>query len=148
MSRACSLRINEVLTAHGDDAEALVQVLHLTTSALGFDRASLVAHIEGSDHAFVIAASDAQPLARFTLAIAEYPELVEAMRTGQPLLIDDAETHPLTAGDRRDARRRAASAASRCSRCSGGAARSARSCCASGSPGCTTSGSEASSSAS
>jgi PAS domain S-box-containing protein len=89
-------RINEVLTAHGDDAEALVQVLHITASALGFERASLVAHIEGSDHAFVIAASDAQPLSRFTLAIAEYPELVEVMRTGQPLLIDEAATHPIT----------------------------------------------------
>jgi len=89
-------RINDVLTAHGDDAEALVQVLHLTASALGFDRASLVAHIEGSDHAFVIAASDAPTATRFTLAIAEYPELVEAMRTGQPVLIDDAAQHPLT----------------------------------------------------
>jgi PAS domain S-box-containing protein len=90
-------RINDVLTADGDDAEALVQVLHLTASALGFDRASLIAHIEGSDHAFVIAASDAQPLSRFTLAIAEYPEVVEAMRTGQPVLIDDAAADPLTA---------------------------------------------------
>jgi PAS domain S-box-containing protein len=90
-------RINDVLTADGDDAEALVQVLHLTAAALGFDRASLVAHIEGSDHAFVIAASDAQPSSRFTLAIAEYPELVEAMRTGQPLLIDSAQDHPITA---------------------------------------------------
>jgi PAS domain S-box-containing protein len=90
-------RINDVLTANGDDAEALVQVLHLTVASLGFERASLVAHIEGSDHAFVIAASDAQPLSRFTLAVAEYPELVEAMRTGQPLLIDDVASHPLTA---------------------------------------------------
>ncbi|MEO8553890.1 MAG: PAS domain S-box protein, partial [Kofleriaceae bacterium] len=90
-------RINDVLNANGDDPEALVQVLHLTVAALGFDRASLVAHIEGSDHAFVIAASDAQPLSRFTLAIAEYPELVEAMRTGQPLLIDSAQDHPITA---------------------------------------------------
>jgi PAS domain S-box-containing protein len=90
-------RINDVLTASGDDAEALTAVLHLTSAALEFDRASLVAHIEGSDHAFVIAASDAEPLSRFTLAIAEYPELVHAMRTGQPLLIDDAATHPVTA---------------------------------------------------
>ena len=90
-------RINDVLTADGDDAEALVSVLHLTASALGFDRASLIAHIEGSDHAFVIAASDAQPLSRFTLSIAEYPEVVEAMRTGVPVLIDDAQSHPLTA---------------------------------------------------
>ncbi len=90
-------KINEVLTADGDDAEALVQMLHITASVLCFERASLVAHIEGSDHAFVIAASDAEPLSRFTLVIAEYPEVVEAMRTGQPVLIDDALDHPLMA---------------------------------------------------
>jgi PAS domain S-box-containing protein len=90
-------RINDVLTADGDDAEALVQVLQITASVLGFDRASLVAHIEGSEHAFVIAASDAEPLSRFTLAVAEYPEISEAMRTGAPVLIEDTSTHPLVA---------------------------------------------------
>ncbi|HTR49874.1 MAG TPA: PAS domain S-box protein [Kofleriaceae bacterium] len=90
-------RINDILTAAGDDAEALVQVLQLTAQVLAFDRASLVAHIEGSDHAFVIAASDAEPLSRFTLVIAEYPEVAEAMRSGQPLLIEDTQAHPLVA---------------------------------------------------
>jgi PAS domain S-box-containing protein len=90
-------RINEVLTADGDDAEALIQVLTITATVLGFDRASLVAHIDGSDHAFVIAASDAEPLSRFTLAIAEYPEVAEAIRTLSPVLIDDVLCHPLTA---------------------------------------------------
>jgi DNA-binding response OmpR family regulator len=69
-------KINEILTAEGDDSEALVQVLQITASVLGFDRASLIAHIEGSDHAFVIAASDADPMQRFTLVIGEYPEVI------------------------------------------------------------------------
>lgn len=90
-------KINEVLTADGDDAEALVHVLQITASVLGFERASLIAHIEGSDHAFVIAASDADPMQRFTLAINEYPEVLEAMRSGAPLLIDDVLTHTVTA---------------------------------------------------
>jgi PAS domain S-box-containing protein len=90
-------RINEVLTADGDDAEALVKVLDITAQLLGFDRASLIAHIEGSDHAFVIAANDAEPSQRFTLAIAEYPEVAEAIRTLSPVLIDDVLFHPLTA---------------------------------------------------
>jgi len=89
-------KINEVLTNDGDDAEALVQVLSITASLLAFDRASLVAHIAGSDHAFVIAANDAEPMSRFTLAIAEYPEIMEAIRTLQPVLIDDVLFHPLT----------------------------------------------------
>ncbi|HEY5926369.1 MAG TPA: PAS domain S-box protein [Kofleriaceae bacterium] len=90
-------KINDVLTADGDDSEALIQVLQITASVLGFDRASLIAHIDGSDHAFVIAASDAEPLARFTLSIAEYPEVLETIRSGQPLLIDDVLTHTVTA---------------------------------------------------
>ncbi len=90
-------RINEILTAEGDDAEALIQVLQITASVLGFERASLIAHIEGSDHAFVIAASDADPLQRFTLLVSEYPEVLEGMRSGTPLLIDDVLTHPVTA---------------------------------------------------
>jgi len=89
-------KINDVLSANGDDAEALVQMLQITCASLGFDRASLVAHIEGSDHAFVIAATDAEPLQRFTLAIAEYPEVAEAIRTLQPVLIDDVLVHPMT----------------------------------------------------
>lgn len=89
-------RVNEVLTANGDDADALIQMLSITAGVLGFDRASLIAHIEGSDHAFVIAATDAEPLQRFTLAIAEYPEVVEAIRSGMPVLIDDVLFHPLT----------------------------------------------------
>src|SRR6185369_17132590 len=90
-------RINEVFTADGDDAEALIQVLTITAAVLGFDRASLIAHIEGSDHGFVIAANDAEPLQRFTLAIAEYPEVAEAIRTLLPVMIDDVLVHPLTA---------------------------------------------------
>jgi PAS domain S-box-containing protein len=84
-------RINDVLTADGDDAEALIQVLAITATVLGFDRASLVAHIDGSDHAFVIAANDAEPLQRFTL------EIAEAIRTLSPVMIDDVLGHPLTA---------------------------------------------------
>jgi len=90
-------RINDVLTADGDDAEALIQVLTITANVLGFERASLIAHVDGSDHAFVIAASDAEPLQRFTLAIAGYPEVAESIRTVAPVLIDDVAHHPLTA---------------------------------------------------
>jgi PAS domain S-box-containing protein len=36
-------------------------------------------------------------MARFTLLISEYPEVLEAMRSGAPLLIDDVLTHTVTA---------------------------------------------------
>jgi PAS domain S-box-containing protein len=91
-------KINDVLATGGDDATSLVQVLAITADVLGFERASLIAHIEGSDHAFVIAANDSEPMTRFTLAIADYPEVAECIRTLAPILIDDVQTHPLTAG--------------------------------------------------
>ena len=91
-------RINDVLASGGDDADSLVQVLAITAGVLGFQRASLIAHIEGSDHAFVIAANDSEPMTRFTLAIAEYPEVAECIRALAPVLIDDFRTHALTAG--------------------------------------------------
>jgi PAS domain S-box-containing protein len=90
------VRVNDVLAARGDDAEALGEVLELTRVCLGFDRASLVAHIEGSVHGFVIAATDDPDRSQFTIAIADYPEVVAAIRTGEPVLIDDAREHPLT----------------------------------------------------
>ena len=90
------VKVNDILAAQGDDIGALTEVLELTRECLQFDRASLIAHVEGSEHAFVIAATDDPGRSQFTLAIDDYPEIAEAIRTGEPVLIDDATTHPLT----------------------------------------------------
>lgn len=90
------IRVNDILTNHGDDVDALVAVLEVVQEALRFERASLIACIEGSDHGFVIAATDVPTRRQFTLAMAEYPEIVHAIKTGAPVLIDDVLTHPLT----------------------------------------------------
>ncbi len=90
------IRVNDILSQHGDDAGALVSVLEVACDVLGFERASLLAHIDGSEHCFVIAATDAPTRSQFTLAIADYPEIAHAMRTGAVVLIDDATTDPLT----------------------------------------------------
>ncbi len=90
-------KVNDILAAQGDDIEALIEVLELTRDSLAFDRASLVAHIEGSPNAFVVAATDDPGRSQFTLAIADYPEIAEAIHTGEPVLLDDATIHPLTA---------------------------------------------------
>ncbi len=91
------VKVNDILAAQGDDIGALTEVLELTRECLQFDRASLIAHVEGSEHGFVIAATDDPARSQFTLAIADYPEIAEAIRTGAPVLIDDATAHPLTA---------------------------------------------------
>ncbi|MEZ4368647.1 MAG: PAS domain S-box protein [Kofleriaceae bacterium] len=90
-------RVNELLAQRGDDAEALSASLAVAAEALGFDRAALIAHLDGSEHGYVIAATDAPSRSQFTLLMSEYPEVVHAMRTGQAVLIDDATSDPLTA---------------------------------------------------
>jgi PAS domain S-box-containing protein len=89
-------RVNEILTQQGDDLDALAASLEVLADALGFDRASLIAHIDGSDHAYVIAATDDPSRSQFTLTVAEYPEVAESIRTLAPVLIDDALDHELT----------------------------------------------------
>jgi PAS domain S-box-containing protein len=90
------LRIHDELSSAEDDVEALVQVLTVACEALHFDRASLIAYLDGSEHAFVIAATDDPTRSHFMLLIADYPEVAEAIRTGEPVLLDDAQVHPLT----------------------------------------------------
>ncbi len=91
------IRVNDILAARGDDVGALIEVLELTRDSLSFERAALVAHIDGSPNAFVVAATDDPARSQFTLAIADYPEIAEAIHTGEPVLLDDASVHPLTA---------------------------------------------------
>jgi len=91
------VRVVDQLTQQGDDPAALATALSALRETLGFDRASLVAHIEGSEHAFVVAATDAPADAQFTVSIADYPEIAECIRTGEPILIDDTQDHPLVA---------------------------------------------------
>jgi PAS domain S-box-containing protein len=89
-------RTQELVARGGDGPDVLRDVLLIGVDTLGFDRASLIATIEGSDRAYVVAATDDPSLARFTLSVDKYPEVQEAVRSGQPVLIDDAQNHPIT----------------------------------------------------
>jgi PAS domain S-box-containing protein len=94
------LRVNELLTQRGDEYAALVAALLVIAETLRFERASLVAHVEGSDYVFVIAANDAPTRSRFAVSIRNYPEIAEAMRGNQPVLIDDVLEDPRMASVR------------------------------------------------
>lgn len=93
---AALTRINDLLCARGDDIDALAACLEVAAEALGFERASLIAHIDGSEHAYVIAATDDPSRSQFTLSVSEYPEVARAITTLEPVLIDDATEHELT----------------------------------------------------
>ena len=78
-------------------AEGLCAALQIACETLGFDRASVIAHIEGSSNAYVIAATDDPSMSKFTLRVDDYPEMCEGMRRRAPVLINDALVDPITA---------------------------------------------------
>lgn len=96
-TRNALLRTQSLMAVGGDAPDILREVLLVAQDTLGFDRASLIAHIEGSPAAYVIAATDDPSHSQFTLAIEDYPEVAAAIRSGEPVLVDDVRTHPVTA---------------------------------------------------
>jgi PAS domain S-box-containing protein len=96
-SRNALRHIQSLVSEGGDSPEALREVMMIVTQALGFERGALIAHVESSDLAYVIAATDDPTLSQFVLSIAKYPELAAAARSNEPVLIADALDHPITA---------------------------------------------------
>ncbi len=88
--------IQAMIAAGGDSLETVRGALVVAAATLGFDRASLIAHMEGSENAYVIAATDDPTLSKFTLSMKNYPEVAAAIAGGEPLFIADALDHPLT----------------------------------------------------
>ncbi len=82
-----SLRAEEVL---GTLVERLGRALDLS-------RCSFVLTPPGADHGRVIAESRGSSSRDFRLDLARYPEIREALRTAQPVMIGDVQTDPLFA---------------------------------------------------
>ncbi|MBT8492905.1 MAG: GAF domain-containing protein, partial [Deltaproteobacteria bacterium] len=90
------VKVQGVLADGGDSPESLRAALALARDVMGYERASVVANIEASERAYVIAATDDPTLQQFTLGIWDYPEIREAVRNAEPVIIDDALEHPVT----------------------------------------------------
>lgn len=88
-------RVQKLLSAN-QGPEGLRAALGVVCDVLRFDRASIIAHIEGSSNAYVIAATDDPTMSKFTLRVDDYPEMCEAMRRRDPVLIPDALASPIT----------------------------------------------------
>ena len=80
------LQIQTLIAEGGDAPETLREILLVAVATVGHDRASLIAHVEGSQHAYVIAATDDPALQQFTLLMSDYPELLTAVTTQEPLV--------------------------------------------------------------
>lgn len=80
------------------DVEALLHdVTRKLAVRLAIGRAALVM-LDGSEEGIVIAASDEPGLKDKRIPLARYPEIGEAVRTGRPVVVRDAPSHPLLEG--------------------------------------------------
>lgn len=109
------LRIREYLEALGRkerDAKVVLELTQALSSTLDFrnilytvvrriadvarvDRCSIVLVRDKGDVGYVVAASDDRELRDLPIELGKYPEIRQVMKTGEPLVIHDAATHPL-----------------------------------------------------
>jgi PAS domain S-box-containing protein len=78
------------------DVEALLHdVTRKLAEEMNVDRAALVVLDEQRDAGFIIAASDDAALKHLRIELSLYPEIREVVRTGKPVTVADAASHPL-----------------------------------------------------
>lgn len=119
-TRAALLRTEEQLARAQQDADSrrkLVDILHEVTGdlsvselfhllvrraarALGVSHCSVVLARPGETQANVVAAFENPGLQQLTIQLDRYPELKAALDSGQPVLVEDLDTHPLYEGVR------------------------------------------------
>jgi len=80
----------------GDVQVLLHGVTRRLADALGITRASLV--LVDGEQGVVVAASDDAALREHRILLSAYPEVTEALRTAQPVVLTDAADHPLLEG--------------------------------------------------
>jgi PAS domain S-box-containing protein len=90
------------IATRGDGADVLREILVRAAAVLNFERGAMMAHVDGSQAAYVIAATDDPTLSQFEVAIADYPEVREAIHNGEPLLIEDVRQHAVTSDIAKD----------------------------------------------
>jgi PAS domain S-box-containing protein len=97
------LELTKALASNLDFRGILFTVVQRIAAVARVDRVSVVLVREQGDVGYVVAASDNEQLRDLPIDLAKYPEIRESLATAQPLVISDAETHPLLELTRNDA---------------------------------------------
>lgn len=97
--RERDLRVLLELTARYAEATDVDELFHDVTRRLAeelqIDRVALVVVDGERGHGTIIAASDDAGLKDHRIDLARYPEVREVLRTGKPVIVEDAPSHPL-----------------------------------------------------
>ena len=90
------------LTARYAETTDVEELLHDVTRRLAeemeIDRAALVVLDEAHGAGIIMAASDDSSLKDLRIDLKQYPEIREVARTGKPVIVEDAPSHPLLEG--------------------------------------------------
>lgn len=89
------LELTQALSSTLDFRNILFTVVRRIAEVAKVDRCSIVLVRDKGDVGYVVAASDDKELRDLPIALGKYPEIQQVMQTGEPLVIEDAETHPL-----------------------------------------------------
>jgi PAS domain S-box-containing protein len=89
------LELTQALSSALDLREILYLVVRRIAKVIEVDRVSIVLGSEEADTAFVVAASDDARLRDLPIQLSRYPEIRRVLTTREPVVIDDAKTHPL-----------------------------------------------------
>jgi PAS domain S-box-containing protein len=90
------LELTQALASSLDIREILFTVVRRVADMVNVSRASIVLTPErGEDVGYVIVASDDQQLSNLRIDLAQYPEIRQVLKTGDPLTVADVATHPI-----------------------------------------------------
>lgn len=97
--RQRDLKVLLELTARYAEAADVDELFHDVTRRLAeemqIDRVALIVVDGEKPEGTIVAASDDAALKNLTIDLARYPEVREAVRTGKPVILEDAPSHPL-----------------------------------------------------
>lgn len=94
------LDITQAVTSSLNTREILQSVVDNIARNIDVRRCSIARVDQQENSATVLASSDVPGIEGFKIDLIKYPEIREVIRTGKPLVIDDAKSHPLLSGVR------------------------------------------------
>ena len=89
------LELTQALASNLDFRGILFTVVQRLAEVAKVDRVSIVLVREQENVGFVVAASDDEQLRDLPIDLAKYPEIQQVLSNGMPLVVEDAQTHPL-----------------------------------------------------
>lgn len=90
------IEITEAIASSLEPEDAFFVLVRRIADAIPCDRCNIVLSGVGPDEAWVVASHDDPNLKRHEVDLRNYPEYRQALESMEPVLIDDAQTHPVT----------------------------------------------------